>query len=256
MAIVSATTEARSVPPQPLGPRPTPIVALDVPNADAALVIVSELGDLCHFYKIGAELFTGAGPGVARSLRDLGSEVFLDLKFHDIPNTTRGACRSAARIGARIVTVHATGGRPMMEAAVEGARQGSNAAGHGRECEVFAVTVLTSLDGAGVGDAWGRPTVTVGEEVLRLADLARRAGVPGVVCGGTEAAAVRAEFGNTLKILVPGVRLAGTASNDQVRVVTPAAAAEAGASYVVLGRTVTGAPVVREAMRHVLAELA
>jgi orotidine-5'-phosphate decarboxylase len=252
---MTATTRVSQAAPTG-APRATAIVALDVPNADEALVIVSALGELCRFYKIGAELFTGVGPTIVRSVSALGCDVFLDLKFHDIPNTTRGACRSAASIGARIVTVHATGGRPMMEAAVEGAGQGSATGGNGRECEVFAVTILTSLDGPRIGDVWGRPGVGVRDEVLRLADLARRAGVPGVVCAGTEAAAVRAEFGNTLKILVPGVRLKGSASDDQVRVVTPAAAAAAGASYIIVGRTVTAAPIVREAMGRVLAELA
>jgi orotidine-5'-phosphate decarboxylase len=230
-------------------------VALDVGSSESALGIVSAIGDLCRFYKVGAELFAAAGPSVVRSLGDLQCDVFLDLKVHDIPNTTRGACQGASRLGARIVTVHASGGREMMEAAVEGADQGSRMRDHKHECEVFAVTVLTSMDADRLGEAWGRPIVSVQEEVLRLADLARRAGVPGVVCGGAEAEAVRAEFGNTLKILVPGVRLAGSAADDQVRVVTPAAAKAAGATYVIVGRTVTGAPVVRDAMRRVLAEL-
>lgn len=235
--------------------RATAIVALDVPNADSALMIVSALGDLCRFYKVGGELFTGAGPAIVRSITDHGSNVFLDLKLHDIPNTTRGASRSAARIGARLLSVHATGGRDMMEAAMEGARQGAIQAGQGGECEVFAVTVLTSLDADRISEAWGRPAVDVQEEVLRLAEMARRAGVTGIVCGGAEAAAVRKEYGNTLKLLVPGVRLTGSSANDQVRVVTPAAAVGAGASYIVVGRTVTAAPVVREAMRRVLTDV-
>lgn len=233
----------------------TAIVALDVPNADSALMIVSALGDLCRFYKVGGELFTGAGPAIVRALTDHGCRVFLDLKFDDIPNTIRGACRSAARIGARIVTVHATGGRSMMEAAVEGARQGAAQAGHGGDCEVFAVTVLTSFDADRISETWGRPGINVLDEVVRLADLAKRAGVAGVVCGGAEAAAVRARHGDSLKILVPGVRLKGTSSNDQVRVVTPGEAVAAGASYVIVGRTVTAAPMVRDAMRRVLAEV-
>ena len=240
----------------PTTPRATAIVALDVPNADSALTIVAALGELCRFYKVGGELFTAAGPAVVRALTDQGCNVFLDLKFHDIPNTTRGATRSAARIGSRILTVHATGGGAMMEAAMEGARQGAAQAGHGGECEVFAVTVLTSLDGDRIGEAWGRPGgVRVQDEVLRLAEMARRAGVTGIVCGGAEAPAVHAEYGNTLKLLVPGVRLPGSATNDQLRVVTPGDAVEAGASYVIVGRTVTAAPAVRDEMRRVLAEL-
>jgi orotidine-5'-phosphate decarboxylase len=225
----------------------TPIVALDVPNVESALIIVSALGELCRFYKVGSELFTGSGPAVVRSLREHGCDVFLDLKWHDIPNTIKGAARSAARIGARIVTVHATGGKAMMQAAVKGASE----AGDGKT-KVFAVTLLTSLDAERVSEAWGRPKVVVRDEVLRLADAARAAGVAGVVCGGDEAADVRAANGDALEILVPGVRLAGTATNDQVRVTTPEHAVEAGANYVVLGRTVTAAPAIREAMRQVL----
>jgi orotidine-5'-phosphate decarboxylase len=198
----------------------TPIVALDVPTVESALIIVSAIGDLCRFYKVGSELFTATGPTVVKSLREHGCEVFLDLKWHDIPNTIRGAARSAARIGARLVTVHATGGRAMMEAAVRGAEEGS--AG-GQKTKVFAVTLLTSLDAQRVSD---------------------------------EAAEVRAAYGDALEILVPGVRLAGTASNDQLRVTTPEHAVEAGANYIVIGRTVTGAPVVRDAMRQVLRALA
>jgi orotidine-5'-phosphate decarboxylase len=223
-----------------------PIVALDVPTQEAASIIVSAIGDLCRFYKVGSELSTSAGPTVVRFLRDHGNEVFLDLKWHDIPNTIRGAARSASRLGARLVTVHATGGIAMMRAAVEGVKQG------GGETKILAVTVLTSLDAERLKAAWGRPNVVVIDEVLRLADQAIEAGVNGIVCGGTEAAAVRATFGDALELLVPGVRLAGTASNDQVRIATPQEAAAAGANYIVVGRTVTAAAAPREAMRRVI----
>jgi len=229
--------------------RATPIVALDVPTTESALIIVSALGELCRFYKVGSELFTATGPTVVKALRDHGCEVFLDLKWHDIPNTIRGAARSAARIGARIVTVHATGGPAMIQAAVRGVEDGSRG---GERTKVFAVTVLTSLDAAGVAQIWGRPSVVVRDEVHRLADLARAAGADGIVCSGDEAAEVRAAHGDALEILVPGVRLAGSAANDQMRVATPAEAVAAGANYLVVGRTVTAAPVVRDAMRQVL----
>ncbi len=248
---VTQTASSTERPSRPAA-RAVPIVALDVPTTESALMIVSHLGDLCHFYKIAGELFTAAGPATVKALRDHGCDVFLDLKFHDIPNTVRGAARSAARIGARLISVHATGGRAMMEAAVEGARQG---AGSGTPPEVFAVTVLTSLDAATTAEAWGRPAVNVREEVHRLADLARQSGVTGIVCGGHEAAEIRQAYGDALKLLVPGVRLAGSASDDQVRVVTPAEAVEAGASYIVVGRTVTAADAVREAMRRVTTEI-
>jgi orotidine-5'-phosphate decarboxylase len=223
-----------------------PIVALDVPNQESASIIVSAIGDLCRFYKVGSELSTSAGPSVVRFLRDHGNEVFLDLKWHDIPNTIRGAARSAARLGARLVTVHATGGIAMMRAAVEGAKQG------GSETKVLAVTVLTSFDAERLTQAWGRPNIVVLDEVLRLAGQALEAGVQGIVCGGAEAAAVRKRYGDALELLIPGVRLAGTASNDQVRIATPQEAAAAGANYIVVGRTVTAAAAPREAIRRVI----
>ncbi|MFL5576483.1 MAG: orotidine-5'-phosphate decarboxylase [Gemmatimonadaceae bacterium] len=226
--------------------RTTPIVALDVPTAERALAIVDTLGELCRFYKIGSELFTAEGPGVVRAVRERGHDVFLDLKFHDIPNTVRAAARSAAALGARLMTVHAAGGRAMIEAAVEGA---------GRESGVLAVTVLTSMDAGTLGTAWGRSGVDVRDEVRRLAQSARDAGALGVVCSGEEVADLHARHGPALRLLVPGIRLAGGETHDQARVVTPAAAAEAGASYVVLGRAVTGAPDPRGAMAAALREL-
>ena len=226
--------------------RPVPIVALDVPHADAALGIVKTLGERCRFYKIGSELFTAEGPRVVHAVRDAGCDVFLDLKVHDIPNTVKGAVRSAAALGARLVTVHAGGGRAMLEAAVEGS---------GGRCGVLAVTVLTSLDAEALGEAWGREALDVRAEVLRLAGLARAAGTHGIVCSGEEAADVRAAHGERLRLLVPGVRLTGGATHDQTRVVTPEAAARAGASYVVLGRAVTGAPDPAAAMEAVNAAL-
>jgi orotidine-5'-phosphate decarboxylase len=146
----------------------------------------------------------------------------------------------------RLVTVHAAGGRPMLEAAVAGA---------GEECGVLAVTVLTSLDAAGLGAVWGRPIPSMREEVLRLAALAHGAATHGIVCSGEEAAIVHARYGESLQLLVPGIRLAGGATHDQARVVTPRAAAEAGASYLVLGRAVTAAADPAEALATVLAAL-
>ena len=225
---------------------PQAIVALDAPTLAGAWTIVERLGDACDFYKVGSELFTAEGPQVVRRLRGAGKAVFLDLKYHDIPATVRGAVRSAAATGARLISVHASGGRAMLEAAVEGA---------GERCRVLAVTVLTSLDAGALGDSWGRADIDVAAEVLRLADIARSAGVHGVVCGGPEAARIRAHHGDTLEVLIPGIRLVGSPLGDQARVVTPAEAAKAGASYIVLGRTVTGSPDVREAMRRVATEL-
>ena len=231
--------------------RVTPIVALDVGDTRAAMKLVDEIGDLCRFYKIGGELYTAEGPDVVRAVLRSGASVFLDLKLHDIPNTARGAARSAAAVGASLLTVHATGGRLMLEAAATGAREGAR----GTACEILAVTVLTSMDSRALSVAWGRPVSSIQDEVLRLGQLALDAGIHGVVCGGEEAAAVRSKFGERLVTLVPGVRLPGGDPQDQKRVVTPKAAAAAGARYVVVGRAVTAAKSPREAMNDVLADL-
>jgi orotidine-5'-phosphate decarboxylase len=215
------------------------IVALDVANATETTTLLERLGAEADFVKVGSELFAAEGAAMVRQLRADRRDVFLDLKWHDIPNTVRNAARIAATLDVQLVTVHASGGRAMLEAAVEGA-------GHG--CGVMAVTVLTSLDAASLGEVMGRPIASVQDEVLRLADVARRAGVHGIVCSGAEAAAVRAEFGNTLRILIPGIRLAGGATHDQARVVTPENAVAAGASYLVLGRAVTAATDPRETL--------
>jgi orotidine-5'-phosphate decarboxylase len=226
--------------------RPIPIVALDVPDTESAMALVQRLGEACEFYKVGSELFTATGPSIVGALRERNKHVFLDLKFHDIPNTVRAAARSAVACGASLITVHAIGGRPMISAAVEGA---------GDHCRVLAVTILTSLDATEYSAAAGKLVSSIPDEVSRLARLARDGGAHGVVCSGHEAARIRAEHEGHLVTLVPGVRLTGDGANDQSRVVTPADAARAGASYVVLGRTVTAAPEPADAMRRVLTEL-
>jgi orotidine-5'-phosphate decarboxylase len=227
------------------------IVALDVPDRAAAAALVERLGNACDFYKVGLELYTAEGPDVVRWLRGLGKEVFLDLKFHDIPNTVRGACRSAARLGVRLTTVHAYGGPAMLAAAVEGAGEQGDGG-----CGVLAVSVLTSHSAADLGAAVGRGIDDVTGEVLRLAALARDAGAHGLVCSGHEVAAIRAAHGEALRPLVPGVRLAGGATHDQARVVTPEAAARDGARYLVLGRAVTAASDPGAALGAVRAALA
>jgi orotidine-5'-phosphate decarboxylase len=230
--------------------RAIPIVALDVANSDAALAMVRRLGERCRFYKIGSELFTAVGPSIVRAVRDEGADVFLDLKFHDIPNTVAGAVTSAAALGVRLLTVHASGGNAMLAAARRAAESSAAATG------VLAVTALTSLDGQALAEVWGRTgELDVEDEVLRLAGLAADAGLHGIVCSGAEATAVRERHGDRLALLVPGIRLAGGATHDQRRVMTPAAAQAAGARYLVLGRTVTAAPDPDEAMSRVLAEL-
>ena len=228
------------------GRGPIPIVALDRPTTAEALRIVEQLGASCRFYKIGSELFTREGPRVVDAVRATGSEVFLDLKFHDIPNTVRESARAAASLGVRLLTVHAAGGSAMMGAAVDGAGDG---------CGVLAVTVLTSLDSAALGSTWGRDGVVVEHEVLRLAGIAAAARAHGVVCSGHEAAAVRAALPE-LSLLVPGIRLPSGDAHDQSRVSTPADAARAGARYLVLGRAVTAAADPVAAMAAVNASLA
>ena len=219
-----------------------PIVALDFPDAERAMTLVQTLDEKCRFYKVGSELFTASGADIIQWLRDTGCDIFLDLKFHDIPNTVAGAMRNVARMGVRLATVHASGGSKMLEAAVEAA---------GSECGVLAVTVLTSLDDAQLGEAWGRDRVDVENEVLRLAEMARSAGCHGIVCSGQEAEAVRSRHGGGLKLLVPGIRLPGDAAGDQSRIVTPEAAQASGATYLVIGRSVTSSTDPRGAMESV-----
>jgi orotidine-5'-phosphate decarboxylase len=224
----------------------TPIVALDVQTAADALRIVDTLGDRCRFYKVGLELFTAVGPSIVTPVIERGNDVFLDLKLHDIPNTVRGAARSAATLGVRLLTVHAIGGRAMIEAAVEGAGPGVG---------ILAVTVLTSFDDASLASATGRPGISAQDEVPRLAEIAVAARAHGIVCSGAEAAAIHTRFGDTLALLVPGIRMSGAAAHDQKRVVSPAQAAAAGARYIILGRAVTAAPDPRAAMDAVVADL-
>lgn len=242
---MTAKSAARKTPPHHVH-RTVPIVALDFPDAQAALKMVDLLGDTCRFYKVGSELFTAAGPQIVETLRALGNEVFLDLKFHDIPNTVRGAARSAAALGVRLITVHATGGRRMIEAAVEGA---------GERAGVLGVTVLTSLDASSLRTATGTKTLELSGEVLRLAGECAAAGAFGVVCSGLEAKKIRAKYGDKLRLLVPGIRGAGAKGDDQKRAVTPAEAAKAGAAYIVLGRMVTQAADPRAELRAAIAAI-
>ena len=208
-----------------------PIIALDVPSLDAAKDLTARLGPAADFYKVGLELFTAEGPRVVEWLRGEGKQVFLDLKLYDIPNTVRGAARSARAMGASLLTVHGYGGAAMVDAAVEGA---------GSETGILVVTVLTSFDAPALGVALGRELPEMGAEVSRLAQLADVAGAHGIVCSGQEVRAVRGSYPR-LKPLVPGIRLAGGATHDQARITTPEKAAADGAAYLVLGRAVTEA---------------
>ncbi len=213
-------------------PRQRLIVALDVPSGAAAQRIVSALGDSVSTYKVGMQLFTVEGPQVVRDLVASGRRVFLDLKYHDIPNTVGAAVREAASLGVSMLTVHAAGGGAMLRAAVDAAR--TNPA-----LLVLAVTVLTSLDGNDLDKAGVRGRVV--DQVLRLAALALADGCHGVVASAQEASELRKELGDEFVIVTPGVRPAGSGKGDQVRVATPVEAIAAGATHIVVGRPITEA---------------
>jgi len=209
------------------------IVALDYPSADAALQLVGQLSpELCRL-KVGKELFTRAGPQLVESLAGQGFDVFLDLKFHDIPNTVASACHAAADLGVWMLNVHALGGARMLEAA----REGVSRAGHAPL--LIAVTILTSMDEtdlAGVGLA-GSPL----DNVLRLAALAQQSGLDGIVCSSREVTPLRAELNRDFKLVTPGIRPAGSQADDQRRIMTPADAVTNGSDFLVIGRPVTQA---------------
>ncbi len=216
-----------------MDPRQRLIVALDVSTAAAARKIVAAIGDSALTYKVGMQLYTAEGPSVVRELVASGRRVFLDLKYHDIPNTAATAVREAAQLGVSMLTVHASGGGKMLRAAVEAA-QAANP-----DLLVLAVTVLTSLDDVELGMIGLRGGVL--DQVLRLAALALSNGCKGVVASAHEAAALRKGFGRDFAIVTPGVRPAGSGHDDQARVVTPAEAIAAGASHIVVGRPITEA---------------
>jgi orotidine-5'-phosphate decarboxylase len=220
-----------------MDPRQRLIVALDVSTAAAARKIVAAVGDSALTYKVGMQLYTSEGPPLVRELVDSGRRVFLDLKYHDIPNTVGAAVREAAQLGVSMLTVHASGGGKMLRAAVEAALAAK------LNLLVLAVTVLTSLDDGDLGKIGLRGGVL--DQVLRLAALALSNGCHGVVASAQEAAALRKEFGQEFgrdfAIVTPGVRPAGSGHDDQARVVTPAEAIAAGASHIVVGRPITEA---------------
>ncbi|MEM1112150.1 MAG: orotidine-5'-phosphate decarboxylase [Pseudomonadota bacterium] len=226
---------------------PPIIVPLDYPDAEAALAMAARLTpELCRA-KVGKELFTRCGPDIVRQLHDLGFEVFLDLKFHDIPNTVAGAVRAAADLGVWMVNVHAGGGRRMMEAAAEAANAVS------RPPLLIGVTVLTSLSDADLAEL--RYAESPAERVLHLAQLAADSGLDGVVCSAQEAPALRVARGSEFALVTPGIRLAGDDAGDQRRVLTPSAAIAAGADYLVIGRSITASTDPQAALERVIGEI-
>jgi len=216
-----------------MDPRQRLIVALDVSSAAAARKIVAAVGESALAYKVGMQLYTAEGTPIVRELVASGRRVFLDLKYHDIPNTVGAAVREASQLGVSMLTVHAAGGAKMLRAACEAAANQPAAP------LVLAVTVLTSLDDDDLSKVGIRGGVV--DQVLRLAALALSNGCKGIVASAREASALREELGQDFVIVTPGVRPAGTGGGDQVRVATPSEAIAAGASYIVVGRPITDA---------------
>jgi orotidine-5'-phosphate decarboxylase len=220
------------------------IIALDVDSAQKAQQLVQSVGASASTFKVGKQLFTAEGPQVVRDLVAAGKHVFLDLKFHDIPNTVASAVRQASELKVSMLTVHASGGTKMLKAA-------SQAAGSG--VLVLAVTVLTSLADEDLSEIGVAGNVQA--QVLRLAGLARANGIRGIVASAHEARELRRELGEDFAIVTPGVRPAGAEKGDQSRVVTPGAAVRAGASHIVVGRPITEAPDPARAAAEILGEL-
>ena len=225
---------------------PKIIVALDFPQASAALEFAQRVEpSLCRL-KVGKELFTSAGPQLVEQLQQRGFEVFLDLKFHDIPNTTAQACKAAAALGVWMVNVHAMGGKRMMEAA----REALSNVEH--RPKLIAVTVLTSmaqedLHGIGINSS-------PAHMVMLLAKLVRDSGLDGVVCSALEVSSLRQQYEKEFCLVTPGIRPANVAANDQSRIMTPRAALEAGSSYLVIGRPITQAHDPLRALQDILKE--
>jgi orotidine-5'-phosphate decarboxylase len=224
------------------------IVALDVPDAHAAADLAARLEDTCQWFKVGLELFTAAGPAVLEPLLKRGHSVFLDLKFHDIPNTVAGAVRSAAALGVHMLTVHSAGGPAMLTAARGALDELSNPP------VLLAVTVLTSMDSAQL-TAIGVDRAPASQVEL-LARMGIAAGMRGFVCSPQEVAALRALTGPKGVLVIPGIRPAGAGIGDQKRVATPAAALRLGASHLVVGRPITQANDPAEAAQTILKEMA
>jgi orotidine-5'-phosphate decarboxylase len=229
-------------------PRERLIVALDVSSAAAARKIVAAVGDSAYTYKVGMQLYTAEGPAIVRDLISTGRRVFLDLKYHDIPNTVGAAVQEAARLGVSMLTVHASGGGPMLRAASEAAVSQATSP------LVLAVTVLTSLDDGELNTLGIRGTVV--DQVLRLAALALSNGCGGVVASAHEASALRDDLGADFVIVTPGVRPAGSGRDDQARVVTPSEAVAAGATHVVVGRPIIEADDPASEARAILSQIA
>jgi orotidine-5'-phosphate decarboxylase len=226
------------------------IVALDVDSRAEALNLVNQLKGRVALFKIGSQLFTSEGPGLVREIVRHGERVFLDLKFHDIPNTVTKAVLAAAALGVSMLTLHTSGGLKMMSAAANAVKQMPDIQ---ERPQLLGVTVLTSLADADlvqVGMSAG-----VASQVTRLAKLAEEAGLNGVVASPSELSLLRGQLGRTMKIVTPGIRPAGSEANDQSRIATPAAALQGGADYLVIGRPITASSDPAASLEKILREL-
>lgn len=227
---------------------PELIVALDVGDLVAAAALVEQLYPTVTLFKVGLQLFTAEGPQAVEMVKRRGGDVFLDLKLHDIPNTVAGAVREAARLGVKMCTLHASGGRSMLQAAT------AAVAGSGVSMRLLAVTVLTHLDSRNCEEAVGSP-LDLTAQVVRLASLAQEVGLDGVVASPHEIGSLRTTLERSMRLVIPGIRPAWAATDDQRRVMTPQEAAVAGADYLVIGRPITVAADPVKATHRILDEL-
>ena len=224
------------------------IVALDVPHLESALALVDQLAPVVGAFKVGKELFVAAGPDIVRRIRDTGAAVFLDLKFHDIPNTVAKAGESAAKLPIGMLTLHTCGGREMMQWAAKARAQ------HAPDLLLLGVTVLTSFSAPGLAETGVIDPPE--QQVVRLGRLAKESGVTGLVCSPLEIASLRAALPADVTLVTPGIRPRDAKADDQSRVMTPGEAARTGANYIVVGRPIFKAPDPAAAARAILAELA
>ena len=229
------------------------IVPLDVPTVGEAIALIDQLEQV-SFFKVGLELFVSSGPEILRILKDRQKRIFLDLKFHDIPNTVAGACRAAAGYGVDLITIHATAGKNALQAAKEAVEQGAAATGQKR-AKLIAISVLTSLNARDLAFDLKIP-LELPEYALQMALLAKESGLDGAVCSPQEAQQLRQVCGDEFLLVCPGVRPSWADAGDQKRSLTPANALIAGADYLVIGRPITAAPDPAAAFNRICEELA
>ena len=228
------------------------IAALDVPTAELALKLAQEIAPAVGAFKIGGELFTSSGPDIVRRVRDTGAAVFLDLKFHDIPNTVAKSVAAAVRLDVQMLTIHTSGGAEMMRAAEKSAQETALQSGRNAPL-VLGVTVLTSSDNSTLSEIGCEPNVA--KQVERLASLAAKAGLRGLVCSPLEIAALRQILPKEFQLVTPGIRTGAEKADDQKRTLTPREAMDAGASWLVVGRPIYAAPNPRQAAESILNSL-